>query len=70
MHKTLLNCPIISRPERQQKHALFTLRVHSCFLQPLIKEKSLPNKIDKTNNISGRSHEIHLALSSGNGAGK
>jgi len=27
-------------------------------------------KMDETNNISGRSHEIHLALSSGNGAGK
>jgi len=27
-------------------------------------------KMDKTNNISGRSYEIHLALSSGNGVGK
>jgi len=27
-------------------------------------------KMDKTNNISGRFHEIHLALSSENGASK
>jgi len=27
-------------------------------------------KMDKTNNIFGRSHEIHLTLSSGNEAGK
>jgi len=27
-------------------------------------------KMDETNNISGRCHEIHLAFSSGNGAGK
>jgi len=45
--------------------------VDSCFLHPLIKEKSpAKQKMDDANNISGRYREIHLALSSGNGAGK
>jgi len=43
MHKSLLDL-ISPRSKRQQKHALFTSRVHSCFLQPLIKEKSPTNK--------------------------
>jgi len=43
--------------------------MRSCFLQPLIKEKSPTNKkTGETNNIFGRCHKTYLALSSENGA--
>jgi len=34
------------------------------------REIAVQQKMDETNNISGRSHEIHLALTSENGTDK
>jgi len=72
IHKPLLEYLIISNSKGQQKRALFISKTCT-FVYPATSNKreiADKQKMDETNNISGKCHKIYFALPSGNGAGQ